>query len=99
MLTEVLGLELNGEPIRVIEVAPGMVETEEFSLVRFGGDEARARAVYEGVEHPLSADDIAETIASALERPGHVDLDLIVIKPVAQAAPYRLHKGPLAVRD
>lgn len=99
MLTEVLRLELNGEPIRVIEVAPGMVETEEFSLVRFGGDEARARAVYEGVEHPLSADDIAETIASALERPGHVDLDLIVIKPVAQAAPYRLHKGPLAVRD
>jgi NADP-dependent 3-hydroxy acid dehydrogenase YdfG len=99
MLTEVLRLELNGEPIRVIEVAPGMVATDEFSLVRFGGDANKANAVYEGVEHPLSAEDVAETIVSALERPGHVDLDLIVIKPVAQAAPYRLHKGPLAVRE
>lgn len=98
-LTEVLRLELNGEPIRVIEVAPGMVHTEEFSLVRFGGDQARADAVYEDVPEPLTADDIAETIVDALERPRHVDLDLILIKPVAQAAPYRFHHGPLCVVD
>jgi NADP-dependent 3-hydroxy acid dehydrogenase YdfG len=96
-LTEVLRLELNGEPIRVIEVAPGMVATDEFSLVRFGGDRGRADAVYDGVPEPLTAEDIAETIVNAVERAGHVDLDLIVIKPVAQAAPYRLHRGPLAV--
>lgn len=98
-LTEVLRLELNGEPIRVVEVAPGMVATEEFSLVRFGGDKARRDAVYEDVPEPLSAEDVAETIVHALELPGHVDLDLIVVKPVAQAAPYRLHKGPLQVAD
>jgi NADP-dependent 3-hydroxy acid dehydrogenase YdfG len=96
-LTEVLRLELNGEPIRVVEVAPGMVATDEFALVRFGGDHTRAQAVYDGVPEPLTAEDIAETIVNSLERAAHVDLDLIVIKPVAQAAPYRLHKGPLAV--
>ena len=98
-LTEVLRLELNGEPLRVIEVAPGMVATDEFSLVRFGGDRARADAVYDDVPEPLSADDVGQTIVDALGRPGHVDLDLVVVKPVAQAAPYRLHKGPLAVKD
>ena len=97
-LTEVLRLELNGEPIRVIEIAPGMVATEEFSLVRFDGDKARRDAVYADVPEPLTAEDIAETIAHALTRPRHIDLDLIVVKPVAQAAPYRLHKGPLSVR-
>lgn len=98
-LTEVLRLELNGEPIRVVEVAPGMVATEEFSLVRFGGDRARRDAVYEDVPEPLTAEDIAETIVHALELPRHVDLDLIVVKPVAQAAPHRFAKGPLAVKD
>jgi len=98
-LTEVLRLELNGEPIRVVEVAPGMVATEEFSLVRFGGDQARRDAVYEDVPEPLSAEDVAETIVHALSLPRHVDLDLIVVKPVAQAAPYRLHKGELRVGD
>jgi NADP-dependent 3-hydroxy acid dehydrogenase YdfG len=97
-MTEVLRLELNGEPIRVLEVAPGMVATEEFSLVRFGGDRARADAVYEDVPNPLTAEDIAQTIVSTLELPGHVNLDLIIVKPVAQAATYRLHKGPLSVR-
>ncbi len=97
-LTEVLRLELNGEPIRVIEVAPGLVETEEFSLVRFGGDRARADAVYDGVPEPLTAEDVAATIVDAVERPAHVDLDLIVVKPVAQAAPNLLHKGELRVR-
>lgn len=98
-LTEVLRLELNGEPIRVIEIAPGMVATEEFSLVRFGGDKAQRDAVYADVPEPLTALDIAETIEHALSRPGHIDLDLIIVKPVAQAAPYRLHKGPLSIRS
>ncbi|HEY9499437.1 MAG TPA: SDR family NAD(P)-dependent oxidoreductase [Terrimesophilobacter sp.] len=94
-MTEVLRLELAGEPIRVIEVAPGMVMTDEFSLVRFGGDRARADAVYAGVENPLLAEDIAETIVHAIELPGHVNLDLVTIKPVAQAAPHKVVRGPL----
>jgi NADP-dependent 3-hydroxy acid dehydrogenase YdfG len=98
-LVEVLRLELAGEPIRVIEVAPGMVRTDEFSLVRFGGDRARADAVYDNVEAPLVAEDVAEAIAHALELPAHVNLDLITIKPVAQAAPHKLVRGPLATRD
>ena len=97
-LTAVLRLELNGEPIRVIEVAPGLVRTEEFSLSRFHGDKERADAVYADVPEPLSADDIADTIVDALERPPHVDLDLIVVKPVAQAASHRLHHGELRVK-
>jgi NADP-dependent 3-hydroxy acid dehydrogenase YdfG len=98
-LTEVLRLELNGEPIRVVEVAPGMVATEEFSLVRFGGDKEKRDAVYEDVPEPLTAEDVAETIVHALELPRHVDLDLIVVKPVAQAASYRFAKGELKVKD
>ena len=97
-MTEVLRLELNGEPIRVVEVAPGMVRTDEFALVRFGGDRARADAVYEDVPEPLVAEDIAGVIVDAMSKPRHVDLDLIVVKPVAQAAPYRLTRGPLRVR-
>jgi NADP-dependent 3-hydroxy acid dehydrogenase YdfG len=98
-LTEVLRLELNGEPLRVIEVAPGLVKTDEFALVRFGGDRARADAVYDDVPGPLVADDIAAVIVDAVMKPRHVDLDLIVVKPVAQAAPYRLAKGDLVVRS
>ena len=97
-LTEVLRLELNGEPLRVIEVAPGLVKTDEFALVRFGGDRARADAVYDGVPEPLVAEDIAGVIVDAVMKPRHVDLDLIVVKPVAQSAPYRLAKGDLVVR-
>ncbi len=97
-LMEVLRLELNGEPIRVIEVAPGMVKTEEFGLVRFGGDAEKAAAPYFDVPNPLTAEDIAETIVSSVERPAHVNLDLITIKPVAQAAPTRFAKGELTVR-
>jgi NADP-dependent 3-hydroxy acid dehydrogenase YdfG len=97
-LVAVLRLELAGEPIRVIEVAPGLVHTEEFSLNRFGGDRARADAVYAEVPEPLTADDVAESIVGAVELPAHVNLDLITIKPVAQAAPSKLVKGPLAVK-
>lgn len=94
-MTAVLRLELAGEPIRVIEIAPGMVKTEEFSLVRFGGDQAKADAVYDNVPAPLVADDIAEAIVHAVELPGHVDLDLVTIKPVAQAAPHKVVRGTL----
>ncbi|GAA3892875.1 SDR family oxidoreductase [Leifsonia kafniensis] len=97
-LMEVLRLELNGEPIRVIEVAPGMVKTDEFGLVRFGGDAVKAAAPYENVPNPLTAEDIADTIVDAVERAPHVNLDLITIKPVAQAAPSRLARGALSVR-
>jgi NADP-dependent 3-hydroxy acid dehydrogenase YdfG len=96
-LVAALRLELNGEPLRVIEVAPGMVKTD-FSLVRFDGDQARADAVYEGVVAPLSADDIAEAIVHSVELPSHVNIDLVTVKPVAQAASYKIARGPLETR-
>lgn len=98
-LVGVLRLELAGEPIRVLEVAPGMVKTDEFSLVRFAGDQARADAVYNNVPDPLSADDVAEAIVHSIELPGHVNLDLVTIKPVAQAAPHKVIRGELKPRS
>ncbi len=94
-LVAVLRLELAGEPIRVLEIAPGMVKTDEFSLTRFGGDQARADAVYDNVPEPLTAEDIARSIVQTIELPRHVNLDLITIKPVAQAAPHKLVRGEL----
>ncbi len=91
-MTEALRLELCGQPVRVTELAPGMVHTEEFSLVRFGGDQERADAVYEGVPGPLTSDDVADAIAWVVTRPWHVDIDLLVIKPRAQAATYKVHR-------
>jgi NADP-dependent 3-hydroxy acid dehydrogenase YdfG len=91
-VTETLRLELNGQPIRVTEIAPGMVKTDEFSLVRLGGDQAKADAVYAGVDAPLSAEDVAEAVRWVVMRPPHVDIDLMVIKPVAQAAPHKVHR-------
>jgi NADP-dependent 3-hydroxy acid dehydrogenase YdfG len=99
MLMAVLRLELAGEPIRVLEIAPGMVKTDEFSLVRFRGDRERADAVYDNVANPLSADDIAATIVHAVELPGHINLDLVMIKPVAQAAPHKVIRGPLTPKE
>ncbi|BDZ51102.1 oxidoreductase [Frondihabitans sucicola] len=96
-LVAALRLELNGEPLRVIEIAPGMVKTD-FSLVRFDGDQARADAVYEGVVAPLTADDIAEAIVHSVELPAHVNVDLVTVKPVAQAQPYKLTRGELHTR-
>lgn len=96
-LLGVLRLELGGEPLRVIEIAPGMVKTD-FSLVRYRGDQAAADAVYAGVENPLVAGDIAEAIVHAVELPSHVDLDLVVVKPVAQSAVRTIHHGPLTPR-
>lgn len=85
-IAETLRLELVGEPVRVIEIAPGMVATEEFSLVRFRGDAARAAATYAGVDAPLTADDVADAIAWCLTRPHHVNIDSMVIRPRAQAS-------------
>lgn len=89
-VVETLRLELNGRPVRVTEVAPGMVRTEEFSLVRMRGDADAAERVYAGVEHPLTAEDIADCIAFAVTRPAHVNVDLLVVKPLAQAAPHKV---------
>lgn len=93
-----LRLELSGEPIRVVEVAPGMVKTEEFALNRFRGDEGRVEDLYRNVESPLLAEDIAEVICFALELAPHINLDLIKVKPVAQAAQHKLHRGPLKTK-
>lgn len=89
-VAETLRLELNGRPVRVTEIAPGMVRTEEFSLVRLRGDQAAADRVYAGVDHPLTAEDVADCIAFAVTRPAHVNVDLLVVKPLAQAAPYKV---------
>jgi NADP-dependent 3-hydroxy acid dehydrogenase YdfG len=91
-LCRTLRLELNGEPIRITEIAPGMVETE-FSQVRFDGDLERAAAVYRGLT-PLSAQDVAEVVAFCVTRPPHVDIDQVVVRPVAQATAMIAHRGP-----
>ncbi|GGP56898.1 SDR family NAD(P)-dependent oxidoreductase [Saccharothrix coeruleofusca] len=83
--------ELLGQPVRITEVLPGMVETD-FSVNRFDGDAERAAAVYRGVT-PLTADDVADVIAFAVTRPSHVNLDQIVLKPRAQASASRVHRG------
>lgn len=98
MLVKALRLELNGEPIRVVEVAPGLVHTEEFTLNRLGGDKRAAEAVYSGVDEPLTAHDVADVIGYALDAPGHVNLDLITMRPVAQSAQHLLARGELHVR-
>ena len=89
-VTRTLRLELLGKPIRVTEVAPGMVETE-FSLVRFGGDEAKADKVYEGTR-PLTGEDVADAIAYVVTRPPHVDIDYLSIKPTDQATARDVHR-------
>ncbi|MEJ1156425.1 SDR family oxidoreductase [Microbacterium marmarense] len=99
MLVSALRLELNGEPIRVVEVAPGMVLTPEFTVNRLGGDQAAAERVYDGVEAPLTAVDVADVISYALNAPGHVNLDLITMRPVAQSAQHLLARGPLRPRQ
>lgn len=85
-----LRMELLGEPIRVIEIAPGLVHTEEFSLRRLGSQQA-ADAVYSGVD-PLVADDVADVITWAISRPAHVNIDLIDLKPRDQASSTRLNR-------
>jgi len=82
-LTRTLRLELLGQPVRVTDIAPGLVETE-FSLVRFAGDAERAQAVYRGLQ-PLAADDVADCVVWAVTRPSHVNIDEIVVRPRDQA--------------
>ncbi len=90
-LARTLRLELNGLPIRVTEIAPGMVKTEEFSTIRFG-DADRAAKVYEGVDAPLLAEDVAEAIRWSVTLPEHFNVDSLVIRPVAQAANHKVHR-------
>ena len=94
-LTETLRLELCGQPVRVIEILPGMVRTDEFALNRFHGDAAKAAGVYAGVDRPLTADDVAECVALAVGLPHHVNIDQLVVRPLAQAAQHKVHRAPL----
>ncbi len=91
-LAETLRLELCGRPIRVVEIDPGMVKTDEFALKRYGGDAERAAAVYAGVPNPLTAEDIADCVAWCATRPHHVNIDRLVVRPLAQAAQHKVHR-------
>jgi len=87
-----LRLELSGQPVRVIEIAPGMVRTDEFALNRFHGDADKAAAVYAGVAQPLTGEDIADAVTWAVTRPSHVNVDLMILRPRAQAAQHKVHR-------
>ncbi|HSR85999.1 MAG TPA: SDR family NAD(P)-dependent oxidoreductase [Streptosporangiaceae bacterium] len=89
---ETLRLELFDQPVRVIEIAPGMVKTDEFAINRFRGDADKAAAVYAGVAEPLTADDVADAVVWSVTRPAHFNVDLMVIRPRAQAAQYKVHR-------
>jgi NADP-dependent 3-hydroxy acid dehydrogenase YdfG len=93
-LAATLRLELSGQPVRVIEIAPGMVKTDEFALNRYRGDAAKAAAVYAGVAEPLTDEDVADAIAWTVTRPSHVNIDLMVMRPRAQAAQHKVHRVP-----
>lgn len=93
-LVATLRLELAGEPIRVTEIAPGMVQAEEFALNRFAGDFSKAAKVYDGVAEPLTAADVADTIVWSATRPSHVNIDLLVVRPLAQAAQHKVIRKP-----
>ena len=90
MITRSLRLELSGTGVRVSTIDPGMAETE-FSVVRFGGDEAKAKKVYEGVE-PLKAEDVAEALVWVASRPPHVCIDEMIVKCTDQAAIHKVHR-------
>ena len=91
-VAETLRLELSGEPVRVIELAPGMVKTDEFAVKRFSGDATKAAKVYEGVAEPLTAEDVAEAVRWTVTLPQHFNVDLMVIRPLAQAAQHKVHR-------
>jgi NADP-dependent 3-hydroxy acid dehydrogenase YdfG len=87
-----LRLEIYDKPVRVVEIAPGMVRTEEFAVKRHRGDADAAAAVYAGVAEPLTADDVADTVTWAVTRPSHVNVDLLVVRPRAQAAQHKVFR-------
>ncbi len=89
-LTETLRLEWLGTPVRITEIDPGLVETE-FSLVRFGGDAARAKSVYEGMT-PLTGQDVADAVVWVVTRPSHVNVDSILLRPLDQARADRVYR-------
>ncbi len=85
-------LELFDQPVRIAEISPGMVRTDEFSTTRFRGDTERADKIYAGVARPLTADDIADCISWVATRPAHVNIDRITVRPRAQAAQHKVHR-------
>lgn len=91
-MTQTLRLELLGKPVRVTEISPGMVQTEEFALVRYDGDAARRDAVYAGVPGPLTADDVADAVAWVATRPSHVNVDQLTLRPRAQATQDKVYR-------
>lgn len=93
-LARTLRLELSGLPIRVTEIAPGMVKTDEFALTRFSGDKERAAKIYAGVAKPLTDQDVAEAIRWSVMLPEHFNIDSMTIRPVAQAAQHKVHRVP-----
>jgi NADP-dependent 3-hydroxy acid dehydrogenase YdfG len=91
-MTGTLRLELSGQPVRVIEIDPGMVKTDEFAMIRFDGDAEKAASVYAGVAKPLVAEDIADCVAWCATRPHHINIDRLVVRPLAQAAQHKVHR-------
>lgn len=91
-VVDTLRLELYDQPVRVCEIAPGMVKSEGFALTRFEGDQAKAEAVYAGVAEPLVSDDIADIVAWVATRPPHVNIDRLTVRPRAQAAQHKVHR-------
>ncbi|TCC27935.1 SDR family NAD(P)-dependent oxidoreductase [Kribbella speibonae] len=91
-VVDTLRLELYDQPVRVSEIAPGMVQSEGFALTRFGGDQSKADAVYAGVREPLTSDDVADIVAWIATRPAHVNIDRITVRPRAQAAQHKVHR-------
>ncbi|MGY4718550.1 SDR family NAD(P)-dependent oxidoreductase [Naumannella huperziae] len=91
-MAQSMRLELYDQPVRICELVPGMVKTEEFSLTRYGGDQEKADKVYAGVPGPLVAEDLAECIAWIATRPRHVNIDRMVVRPRAQAAQHKVYR-------
>ena len=97
LITDGLRMDLNGTPVRVTSVDPGMVKTD-FSKVRFRGNEERAAKTYENVE-PLTPDDIGDVIVWVATRPAHMQIQTVILTPVAQANSFVLTRGPLERRS
>ncbi|HEY0695849.1 MAG TPA: SDR family oxidoreductase [Kribbella sp.] len=91
-VVDTLRLELFDQPVRVSEIAPGMVRSEGFALTRFDGDQAKAEAIYAGVAEPLTSEDIADIVAWVASRPPHVNIDRLTVRPRAQAAQHKVHR-------